>query len=122
MTMAPTLSASTPIHRRAPIWLRNPRPVVVTMMVLMVAGGVTDLILVVLRSGPLLALVSIAVTLAGGLVSRRLPRVGVLVAAAGTLATAAVGWVPIAEWTIVVFALVVVTIGGQRPHPLAAIA
>jgi len=110
------------MRRREPIWLGNPRPVLVTLTVLMVAAGVTDLTLVVLRSGPPLALVSIAVTLAGGLMSRRLPRFGVVVASAGTLATAAVGWVPIAEWTIVAFALVVVTIRGQRPHPLAAVA
>lgn len=122
MTMAPTSSASTPMRRREPVWLRSPRPVLVTMTVVILAAGATDLTLVLLRSGPRLALVSIAVTLAGGLLSRRLPRVGVLVASAGTLATAAVGWVPIAEWTIVVFALVIVTIRGQRPLPLAAIA
>ena len=120
--MAPTSSASTPIRRREPIWLRNPRSVLVTLTVAMLAAGATDLTIVLLRSGPPLALLSIAATLVGGLVSRRLPQAGVLVAAAGTLATAAVGWLPIAEWTIVVFALVVVTLRGQRPLPLAAVA
>ncbi|WP_435747304.1 sensor histidine kinase [Microbacterium sp. PMB16] len=120
--MAPPSTTPTPMRRRPPIWFRNARPVLVTMTVAMLAAGATDLTLVLLRNGPSLALVTIAATLAGGLASRRLPRSGVLVAAAGTLATAAVGWLPIAEWTIVVFALVVVTIRGLRPLPLAAVA
>ena len=107
---------------REPVWLRNPKPIQKTVIVLVTLAGVTDLCLVVLKGGNPLAMVGIAVAMIGAYLARRLPWPGILATGAGTIFVGAVGWVPIAEWTIVVFALFSVMLRGQRPLPLAAVA
>ena len=117
-----TAPRTTITRVREPVWLRDPRPMQIAAIVLIVAAGVTDLCLVVLKAGSPIEFGGVAITMGGALLHRRLPRVAVQTASIGAVIVSAAGWNPIAEWTIIVFTLFATTSRGMRPLPIAAIA
>ena len=94
------------------MWSRGPRILEITTLVVIGLAVAVELFTIARAGHPAGGYVALTLTTAGVAVGYRHRHLGLVVVAAGPLSAAALGWDPIAEWSIACFAAFVFTLRG----------